>query len=368
MPYFEPYFDPEDFKDFECSKESEFFICIAKQGIHSFMMLGVVKDGSPKLLARVGKASDMDPDFSSKMKTGLKAIGQGALARLADENYSRNEGSKAVVNYQAYSINFEQTKQFLGLIAKIDNEQHKNPKIAEGIKLVFGETERAKIQCYVPDEKPNEDKVTFKHKKISECEFLTFTGGNPSELSRGAQQIQASNTCRHTALNMVQAILGFVTDISKYFFVSPKHTTTLIAGQINKNTFYILPPPPTAVEGLSNKQVQILNKLYKRMEEIPKSHRGDPETRAKFDALKATYKEIAGKNNLNANDLLASITLHEEKNGITLFAKRNFLSKLLSLSSSTESMFKAIKKDLEKEKGKEQGQTPDLEKPSPSAS
>ena len=35
----------------------EFFIALGMTDIHSFVMLGVVKDGSPQLLARVAKTT-----------------------------------------------------------------------------------------------------------------------------------------------------------------------------------------------------------------------------------------------------------------------------------------------------------------------
>ncbi len=67
------------------AKDSEFFLSIAKQGIHSFMMLGVVNDGAPQLLARVGKTNDIDPDFGRQGTMLQKALGDGTLARLAKE-------------------------------------------------------------------------------------------------------------------------------------------------------------------------------------------------------------------------------------------------------------------------------------------
>src|SRR5687767_8824083 len=89
------------------SKNDEYFVAIAKQGIHSFMMLGVMQEGSPKLFARVGKTNDIDPNVNSQVVMTTKALGSGTLARIADEGIIRREGSVTPISYQAYAINYE---------------------------------------------------------------------------------------------------------------------------------------------------------------------------------------------------------------------------------------------------------------------
>lgn len=341
------------------NKNDEYFLSIAKQGIHSFMMLGFVKDGEPKLLARVGKTNDIDPDAASELTMIKKEIGSGTLARIADEGISRREGSIANINYQAYAINYDQLKEFLGMISEIEKKQLENPEIQEGIKRKFGNDgiEDKEIRCYAPvlEDKDN-DLVTFHHKKLKEFEFATdeelkakVNVKVTSEISSGVQQIHINNTCRTSSKNIVEAVLGFATDVSRYFFVSPKHESKLVAGQPKKESFYILPAPPNTAD-VSIKQDFILKKLYKRMEEIPKLNPEDPKTRAKFDRLKSMYKEIAGENKLSAIELLGKVLEHEDKNQNSLFEKRssNFLSRLFSISSSTQKMFKSMKDDLQK--------------------
>lgn len=329
------------------NKKDEYFLSIAKQGIHSFMMLGVVKDGQPKLLARVAKNDDINP-------TSLrKNVFLGELSRLADEGISRDENHIADINYQAYAINYEQVKEFLGMIAEIEQRQLKNQEVIEGIKRKYGSNgiENKAIECFVPV-KTNGDVVTFRLKKLKECEFL-ITGEikakTNSEIASGVQQIHLNNTCRTSSKNIVEAILGFVTDVSSYFFIAPKHQSKLIAGQPAKESFYILPPPPNCAN-VSKEQESVLKKIYKRLEEIPKLNPESPETRKKFDALKSMYKDIAGENHLSAKALFGKILEHEDKNQNSLFEKRspNFLSKLFSLSSSTKRMFDDMEKGLKK--------------------
>lgn len=325
--------------EFICNTKDEFFISIAKQGVHSFMMLGVVKeDGSSQLIARVGKQAG---------KASIKLISGGELAKLTGEPITGGFGIKTEINYQAYAINYKQVIEFLALIAIIDEKQLENEALKEAIIRADGNTERLAIKCYVPTDKKEDGTVSFTYMKLSECNFHT-EHKDSSTLAQGAQQLQISNTCRHTSLNMVEAILGFVPDVSKYFFVSPKYQTTLINRQPDASTFYVLPSPPTAFdkEDLGKKQLSTLNKLYKRMEKIPLSNLNDPKTRSKFNELKATYNDIAGENNLTASDVLEKIMRHQETNKDALFAKRSPLLNNTLFLSTTEKMFHEITKDL----------------------
>ncbi|BCA95725.1 hypothetical protein TUM19329_20860 [Legionella antarctica] len=350
------------------SKKDEYFVSIVKQDIHSFMMLGVMHNGSPKLLARVGKTNDIDPDFGKTVLMTGKAISFGTLSRITDEGLWRSKDSVAVINYQAYAINYEQFKQFLELTAEIEKKQLVNPDISAGILRVYRKNhpneevtdkkimEDEAIKCYVPvSEEADNDEVRFELKALKDCNFTVSDQAKVEKISKEVQEIHISNTCRTSALNIVEVVLGFATDVSKYFFVSPKYKTLLIAGQPDKESFYIFPPPPNVFKESSDQQHRILSKLYKRMEEIPLSNPEDPKTRAKFDAIKTMYNDIAGQNTLTATQLLGSIMKYEAEKSQALFEKRSpgFFSNLFSLSSSTERLFKSIKSELEKEKASE---------------
>lgn len=264
------------------NKKNEYFLSIAKIGrIHSFMMLGVIQDGEPKLLARVGKWGGVTPGDET-----MKMLGTGALARIMDEGISRKTDKVDDINHQSYDITYEQVKDFLGLIAELETKQHDNPAIKKGI-------EGEEIKCYVPDkESKDSDIVKFNYKDLKQ--FSTdkklgdeVAGKATPAIVEGAQKIKiGQTTCRTTSKNIVEAVLGFETDVSEYFFVSPKHRSKLKAGQPDKDTFYILPSPPNTTT-VSPEQASLLKKLYKRMEEIPKLNPESPETRKKFDALKS---------------------------------------------------------------------------------
>ncbi len=108
------------------SKQDEYFVAVAKQKNHSFVMLGVIHNGEPKLLLRVGKTNNIDPHFSDKLNLYKemmmlgKVLGRKMLARIDDEGITRKENKRDIITYQAYSITFDQTRQFMSMISKIE--------------------------------------------------------------------------------------------------------------------------------------------------------------------------------------------------------------------------------------------------------
>src|SRR3990167_8675870 len=234
------------------NKKNEYFLSIATQDMHSFIMLGVVTTyGEPKLLARIGQTADVNPNPT------LKAICSGVLARIADEGIHRYSQRITNINYQAYAINYEQLKEFLGMISEIETEQLKNPKIQAGIKFKYGNDtwDKGKIKCYIPiQENQDNDLVTFEYNILKEFKFAADEALKAKveskvtpKIASGVQQVYLTNTCRTAAKNIVEAVLGFTTDISKYFFISPRYESKLVAGEPEKASFYILPLPPNTV-------------------------------------------------------------------------------------------------------------------------
>ena len=312
-----------------------------------------MKDDVPTLLARVGKISDVDPDSGNPSCMISKMLRGGSLARLADEGITRNkENHVRAINYKAYAINYEQVKEFLILIAQIEKKQLNNSKIMDGMDHAYGAeaSQHDSIRCYVPTSE-EEDLVTFEYKRLRESLFWRDLD-NYQEISCAAQALQYRNTCRTTALRVFETILGFVTGVSEYFFIAPRYLGYLRKGQPEKSTFYVLPSPPNASEHeFTPKQRMVLDKLYKRMEDVPTLESDSQQTRDKFNALKTAYKEIAGSNNLSAAQLLQKIVEHEKKKEKELFSKRApwFFSRCFNIPSTTEKMFKEIERNLQNE-------------------
>jgi hypothetical protein len=325
-------------KSIRVRKHSEFFIAIAKQGVHSFMMVGVVDDDQKAnhLLARVGKSNDIDPDFRNNCIMARKEIFSTTKAQLKDEGITRPSGHVTRINYQAYSITFEQAHQFMKLIREVEAKQYP------------GKT--CMIQGLLPSAEDETGYVDFHQRHLSALDKNNSLQPHPKsqDLALEASEINIRNTCRTTARNMVNTILGFDTKVSEHFFLAPKYKTTLISGLPNFNTFYILPPPANAYQKLTKPQKKVLSDLYKRLKDIPTKNRNSTETRDKFNAVKTLYQQIAGANTLKANKLLEAIITYEKNNQEKLYAIRspNFFSKCLGLKSSTEKTLKNIKAKL----------------------
>lgn len=348
-------------------RDQQFFLSVAQQGTkHSFMMLGFIKeDGTPGLLARVGKTNDIERPRNTNIF--VQVFGKANIARIRDEGIFRKKEQPTSITYKAYAINFEQLKEFLALIAELERKQLENPIIKKAIdenpklkdpKITkeerdFIESDR-RIMCYVPTIERSDGTINFEYKKLEACSFVPSDKRDPvsrEKLATQAQQIHVRNTCRTSALDIVESVLGFQTDISKEFFVAPPYKTTLHFGIPEKSTFYILPAPPNVNEHLSPRQLRVLQRLYKKLEDLPKLKPDDERTRNKFNALNKIYKEIAGENQLSAAQLLEKIIQNEQTNKNALFSLRSpsFFSRLFSIQSSTEKTFSKIKKELEKD-------------------
>jgi hypothetical protein len=338
--------------DFNVSTKNDFYIAIAKQGIHSFIMLGVtLDDGSHRLIARVGKTDNLDPDFGNPLKMALKEAQSIALTRLASEGISRPlNREQPIIHYQAYAINFQQAQQCLELLHEIERTQLENDALNAALNKLKHE-EHKRIFCYIPTAEG--DKITFKYKKLEDAFKESPRSSSPkvAEIAMGAQQLNLSNTCRTTALSILEEILGFKTQVSTSFLVAPRYRTTLVAGQPHEQTFYILPLPPTAYPDVNKRQVAILTKLYQRLEAIPLAQGSDLKTKNKFEQLKKLYVKIAGENTLDAGTLLTKIKEHEAIASVHLYARRssNWFTRFFNVPTTTEQVLSTIKTSLENE-------------------
>jgi hypothetical protein len=335
------------------SAHDEYFVAIAKQDYHTFLMLGVVDKGVPRLFTRVGKANiDVNtPNPSNTLKKFLFDSDYKILGKMDDEGINRGPSYEEAISYQAYSLNFNQLKEFLALIAAIDKKQLENTQIAEYVKksrrrhnLQTDEEILAEqaICGYVPVDETNEQAVRFTFKKLTDCNFSTEKAID--NVVEGAQYLRGDNTCRKTAIDMVEAMLGFTTDVPRSFLSEPKFATRLKAGVPDKDNFYILPPPAYITP---DERGDTLSKLYKRLEEIPLSKPSCKKTRAKFDAVKKMYNDIAGMNNWSLEDLLLRIEKHENSDSKALYEKRGIFSRFFG-SSTTEDVVEDIKSNLRK--------------------
>jgi hypothetical protein len=320
------------------SKNDEFFIAIAQQGIHSFIMLGVRTKTGLHLLARVGKANDIDEDFGNETKLITKVIfGKKQTTRLADEGLTRNAES-IPIRYCAYDMTYEQLCEFYSLLETIENTQKSSKPSLQ--------TSKYDLEVYLPTSEEG-DKVKFEFKKIQD--FKAPQTYDDERLVQSTQELDYKNTCRTTAIDIIKKITGFMPNVSFKFFIKLPYTSTLIKGVPNAQNFYVLPPPPNCFDQLSPEQQKVMQSIYQRLESIPFLNPESEKTRKKFDALKNMYLELAPKQNLSITALLTHINEFSENNQQVLFEHRSDRFSLFQ-STKTEKLFTKIKAELDSKK------------------
>lgn len=310
--------------DIVVDEKSEFFITIVKEGIHSFIMLGVVVDGKPLPLARVGKGNLIDKSFGTGLGSQLtmfkKVVTSGTDASLMDEGVDTDESFVSDVSYQAYAITFKQYLDFLVITREIqqaqrqyyqDRIQNDSGEVYSNLsypekgvrKLILG------IKCYVPIQQ-DEGKITFQYKPIDT--FACSAHGEQAVrkgIIQDASVLHSSNTCRTTARSLLNYTLNSSPHVPALFAVGLAYQTKLVGSKPTATSFYILPPPPLAFT-VSSSQMKTLKMLYKKLENLPKTEPTSPITKGKFDELKKLYQQIAGESNLSLTVLLDKITVH----------------------------------------------------------
>lgn len=361
--------------DFTVKSDAEFFISIAQQGHHTFIMLGVIDNtGSPRLLARIAKTHDVDPDFNKKIKAGIKATFSQTLARIADEGISRDAEHSVTINYQAYAITYAQVHAYLAMIQEIENKQNDDLVIKSRLEIMENEQvddykkdnpewsdedlrsyvkKKLRIRCYLPKLDETTNTITFNFQPLSESKLFANLESNEEKnkinikLVNDAKHISARNTCRTNAIAIIEAILGFPTNIPNFFLSKPKHKTKLSAGQPVK-PFYLLPNPPKMFKK-STSELKVLQEIYNRLESIPKIAHNTDETQRKFKDLKKLYNELSGSNEKRtAADLLKHILNYGNENGhLFTHRKKGFIN--TSRETTTKKMFIKIENLLKKE-------------------
>lgn len=349
-------------------KKSEFFITLGKEGIHSFIMLGVMVNEKPTPLARVGKGNLIDQNFGMSLKNQLTMLKKNLVnhtdASLVDEGLTAGHD----ISYQAYSITYEQYQEFLVLTKEIHDHQleHYKDRIvehqddAEYEDLPYPEKGVRKltngIRCYIPAHEES-GKITFQYQKLNTYtktpKSPTSAASTRQELIDGANSLHVSNTCRTTARSLVNYILGYTPQIPTLFAIGLNYKTELVGGVPTANTFYILPVPPKAFD-VNPAQMKALEELYKRLENVPKTDPSSPTTKAKFDALKKLYKELSGEPTLPLVELLDKVTLHRTEHNALFDAHRgkglvtDFL-KAVGMKTGTQKAFDRMEAEIKKE-------------------
>lgn len=335
------------------SKESEFYISFIQQKGHTSIMIGYIdENGDPQGIARVGKWI-MDPDlaFNNPILTQMAMITKGATvgayANIASERIYGSKEYPNPVTYEAHAITYRQIKEFLMLIQEMRSDTISNDTDGT-MQLLLHYARQKEINCYVPTNE-TEDSITFEFKDLCTSELPnTALKGDVTKLIQSSQVFEINNNCRTTAKMVIEYMVGIKSDVSRFIFRSPNYSTILRYSVPEKNSFYVLPPPPQAFsdKNLSAAQVETLESLYKQIKKIPQKHGNLELTHKKFNELKSMYTKISGQPNLGADALLIIISQSDES---LLQSKRNpnYLSRLLGINtSSTKKNIDEIKKNL----------------------
>ncbi|KTD67871.1 hypothetical protein Lste_1029 [Legionella steelei] len=360
-------------------KTDHFFISINKRkgDVHSFVMLGIYdpkKNKVQRVLCRVGKWGDSgidEPDYADSMTFICNALFFSNKSKLGDEGVWREGAELQPMSYQAYDISYEQYLEFVQILESIQTD-----------KNTFG--------CYKPGIKENPQKTAQDHTteqpqvedsgSLSPSEPATLVSSEPQDEnpdlvtltysiqrvfpSRDVRKVQESvnglnihNTCRHSAIRLVEEVqhapVGSM--VSSCFLWGLPYETYLDHGKPSENVpFYALPAPPTTFAHLDEIKLNVLKKLYTRMEEMLCLEPDSPDTQDKFATLRDKYLDLAGpKNDLSLDALLEDIHTWKVTNKSTLEVLREkYLWDYLPFfkrTSSTMKLVSELENDLETE-------------------
>ncbi|WP_133126849.1 hypothetical protein [Legionella nagasakiensis] len=304
-------------------EQDEFFIALAKKGVHTFVMLGVMQEGRPVLLARVGKF--VIDDNQSCCRLGGKLLFTGAKAELQPESL-RLGGD---ISYGAYVISYRQYLQFTKLMSMAQGSQS--------------------IRCYLP-EREDDTTAVLTLKEIKKSESSDENTEQERKIIARTHHTQLSNTCRHTAIDLIeytQGIRTLTTNVSRLFFQSLPLQTKFSYG-VAQDHFYVFPLPPEAYHAEKEKRV-ILTKIYRRMENLLKKDPYGDNTIAKFSALKRLYVQQAGIPMDDVEQALDSIRQWKATSQpvIEHLRAQSFFGKLFVSVSSTKVMADEIESMLQ---------------------
>ncbi|KTD56158.1 hypothetical protein Lsai_2288 [Legionella sainthelensi] len=314
------------------TKKDKLFISINKQGVHSFIMLGLYDQNKAKhVLCRVGKfgdSDDKDPNCALVTKFLCNALFYKNKARLGDEGVTRDAKGATAITYQAYDITYDQYLEFIGILESL-------------------QTKKNKFFCYKPVA-TNDNTVT-----LELSNNLIFSPRLKNKIKENVNELHIGNTCRHSAIALVEATqhAPVASLVSTSFFIGLPYNTVLDYGKPSEEIpFYVLPAPPVAFSGLGPIKTKIITKLYHRMERMLLLETNSQATEDKFLRLKELYLNIVGpQKKLSLSELLQSIQTWKQDNQsiLTALRKKYFWDSFFTRKSATMSLIEEVERDLQ---------------------
>ncbi|KTD35747.1 hypothetical protein Lnau_0731 [Legionella nautarum] len=317
-------------------RRDEFFIALAKRTTgddknHTFLMLGVIQDGQPTILARVGKTyikNKLAKDFlkEKNLKTYVALYSSVLFSRTESILQPESLSPSGPISYSAYAINFEHYKQFLRLLSFMKTEPEFNfyqPIEERGNTIVM-------------------ERTPTTHEDLSNATPLE------QSIVERAQYYDRNHNCRESAIELAEYTQGIdhlTDDVSRHFFINLSVTAEFSKGKPREH-FYVFPLPPESFEANEAKKIR-LTRIFQRMENLLKKDPYGENTIQKFEALKELYYEQAGIPSDDFQEALRSIQRWKENNNnkliISQLRAQSFWGKLgnclgINYASSTQKM------------------------------
>lgn len=370
--------------DSNINNKPNFYMALCKKSLHSYLIIGKNDGNGNTVLMRIGK-SFWYQGVIDLLLLPYKML-MGGLSFLRQERLSFQYET---FEYKAFDISFEQLTDFYRIIAQIQIDQRNNKSdqdlackyiINQAINSKFNFSQKEceqqlklgrlpdisfgryvsknkalnsifKIRAKIPEINPD-GSIYFRQTSLNSK--LYFNAENQWPKSRldttknnfGTTTNSSCNSCRHTALKLLETFLGPAHSISSRCTKSPGYKTKFHIDKFNNNhlsSFFCFPPPPDCFKDLDKKTNKVLNQIFKRLEEIPRINEDHPHTKNKFYKLKEVYLNLANKHKLNILDYMLEI---EKTSGEMLFKPRtsNFFSRLVKRETSTKKLFNNVKK------------------------
>lgn len=314
-------------------EKTRFFMSINQQGPHTFIMAGIYDETrSLHVLCRVGKIADTENLSSDLCFNALSWFFNtcffSSKAILKDEGLARQHINATDIRYQAYDISYE---QYLELIQLLESVQ----------------TTTNKFTCYKPDARYGK---TVELRLTSD--LILDKKPKHQYLEKSANELSINNNCRHTAIHLVEEVskTHISPMVSTLFTRKLPYSTRLEFGEPTASIpFYVLPVAPAAFKDINKTQKYILEKLYRRMEQLVTLDTESLQTQKKFLALKSLYNEELGpQKNISLQELLVSIQSWKEANKDILnpLRKRYFWDDYITRKSATTKLLDEIEQNL----------------------
>ncbi len=325
-----------DFNDLTINlKDTQFFIAIAKEKGHSFIMLGTYKETKVQhLLCRVGKVFDLDPyglgiiDPHTVGVSLIKAVFSETQAKINDEGIKRKSFGHLAISYQAYDINFQHYLNFIQILESLQKPINR-------------------FKCYKPINKTaNTVLLKYTDNKVLDNKSLN------NSLFSSFNHLSINNTCRHTAIKLIEETLEqSIPAVSTNFYDNLSYTSFLDYGVPSLSfAFYVLPPPPNGYISLDKEKNKIVEKLYKRMEKMILLEPNSKDTQKKFICLKNFYNQLVQDEiqEPSIDKLLYTIQSWKKEHYTTLnnLRVRYFWDDFIDRKSATLNTVEEIERDL----------------------